>query len=718
LIKFSTGIHKKLIYCIFILLSLFTKNNYAQKNLDYELVSIKFEGNKIFSQSELEKIIISKESPGAFSQFLYSFTSFGGKAIYYNPGLINSDISQLKNFYRDKGYFKSKIAPLVNVDSTDNDTELIYSIEAGQPAIVKKYEVLGLENIYSAFKEIINDRVTIELGEQYSAEVVNETRARILNFLGDRGYMTAVSGSPEILVDTLKNEVEVTLNFNPGNRFKISELRVIRNGPGKEEVTDQLLLDLIDIKEGDFYSNEKIQLSQIRLYRTNLFNSALIMPVRKDTVNNTVPLEILTNVSKIYQLTPELIFNNDNQDKTLNLGLALEFTKRNFLGGARKLSSSFSVASTDPLRFIKDLSLSDSLYGYADARIAVEQPTFFGKSINTVYEAYYTIRKRSNEYNSFIYGGKINLNFDLPRFTFVTSLSTFFSYGSEKTDFKKEYMLNRLRKNPSIDSLELNTITKFIDAGLIGKPRSKNATIGVEIGMNQTNDRQLMFPTKGTNLQILLEGGNTFNYILEKAFSYKVKTPEYVKAQFVSSFYFPFFNLEKSVFAFKLKTGIIHVYRGDKFSVPISQRFYSGGANSVRGWRARDLFPESRRNSDIGNLENLTRQDFELILNQNVAPGGFFLLEASAEARIRLIGDFGSAFFLDIGNNWNTPGEFQYKDLGVAAGIGFRYYSPFAPIRLDLGIRIWDPKNNRNVFNWPFFLRDSFSIQIGIGEAF
>ncbi|MFA8343882.1 MAG: BamA/TamA family outer membrane protein, partial [Rhodothermaceae bacterium] len=424
----------------------------------------------------------------------------------------------------------------------------------------------------------------------------------------------------------------------------------------------------------------------------------------------------------IYQITPEVIFNNDNQDNSLNLGLAIEFTKRNFMGGARKLSSTFSVASTDPLKFVKDLSLSDSLYGYADARIAIEQPTFFGEPINTVYEGYYTIRKRSDEYNTSLYGGKINLNFDLPRFTYVTSLSTFLNFERENTNYKRNYLHKRFFnffKTAQNDSTDVNKVVNYLlDTGGFDNSESSNMLFGFNIGMNHTNDLQLMFPTKGLNVNLQIEGGNTFNYILDKLFSYKPETPEYFKVQLTSSVYFPFFNLERSAFAFKVRSGIIHAYNGNKFKVPINQRFYSGGANSVRGWKARDLYSKSDRDITFEDIGDLSSQDFELIFNQKIVPGGFFMLEFSAEARIHLFGDFGSAFFVDAGNNWESPGEFTYRKIALSTGFGFRYYSPFAPIRVDFGIKLWDPQRNQNLSDWPHFYNDAVSIQIGIGEAF
>lgn len=702
-------------------LIVFSSKNYAQNEQDYELVSIEFEGDVIFPEIELQKTIISKESPNSFSQFLNSFTSFGSEAIYFNPAFINSDIRRLQAFYKDRGYFKAKISTDIFVDSTDNDTELIFKIDAGNPAIVSEFKLTGLENIYTDFIEMIDDRITLQKGEQYSADVVNDTRAIVLNFLGDRGYMNVNSRAPEILVDTLKNEVEIKLDFDPGKRLTINELRLSRKGEGKDEVDDNLLLDLIDISPGDFFSNEKIQLSQVRLYRTNLFNSALILPVRNDTINNTVPLEILTNIGKIHQIGPELILNNEN--KETNVGLALKYTKRNFLGGARKLTTSFSIASTDPLKYLKTIGVQDSLRGYFDARISLEQPQFFGKPINTVFESYLTSRKRDDESDALLYGGSVRFNFDLPRFTYVTSMSTYMNFEHEDINydlsFVREIFISHLKNantNPDTSKIE-QEVDRYMNSEFDSKSKSDNFLFGINIGMNNTNDQQLIFPTKGNNFQILFEAGNTFNPILKKILNTKSALPEYYKIQISSSVYFPMFNLQRSAFAFKFKSGIIHAYQGNKFNIPLNQRFYSGGSNSIRGWESRKL-KAKQPIPLLSDINNLTFNDFDLIYNQGIKPGGFFMLEASAEARIHLFGDFGSAFFLDVGNNWDEPQDFNFKDVAVAAGFGFRYYSPFAPIRVDFAIKIWDPQEAKNLFDFSNWLGDTVKLQIGIGEAF
>lgn len=98
----------------------------------------------------------------------------------------------------------------------------------------------------------------------------------------------------------------------------------------------------------------------------------------------------------------------------------------------------------------------------------------------------------------------------------------------------------------------------------------------------------------------------------------------------------------------------------DEFSVlPLSERFFAGGDQSVRGYSYRSLGP---RNAE------------------GVVVGGKFLSTYSAEAELRLWDSWGAAVFADAGNAADEPGS----DLALGAGAGLRYRAPIGTLQLDL----------------------------------
>ncbi len=143
------------------------------------------------------------------------------------------------------------------------------------------------------------------------------------------------------------------------------------------------------------------------------------------------------------------------------------------------------------------------------------------------------------------------------------------------------------------------------------------------------------------------------------------------------------FQSDKYVIAGRVKLGAI---AGSSFAdIPSSRRFYAGGGGSVRGYEFQSIGPRDVDNNPIG---------------------GRSLLEMSLEARIRLKNNFGMAAFIDAGE----VGEQElpaFSDLRMGAGLGFRYYTNFGPLRLDVATPIDPRPGDQNLL-----------IYLSIGQAF
>jgi outer membrane protein insertion porin family len=681
-----------LIFCVFIIFT----SIYAQEDKKFELSDIEFEGNQVIPSSELKDIIISGESPGWFSQFLYSFSNFGGEAVYFDSLLIPSDLQSLQSYYWSKGFFKVKVNSKYNIDTSSNDAELIYHIKEGPPFTFRDFNKNGLwGNVPDDFVEEMNDEYQIDSTIRYSESLVQQELQYTISYLRDKGYMLANTETPQISVDTVQNRVDVDVDVNPGKRYKISEVRISKTGVGKDLVNSQLLRDIVGIEPGSYYNFYELQRGQVRLYRTNLFTTALVTAIIADTTNNKVPINISVDVGLMHDLSPEIIVNDE--DNAFNLGLGLGFTKKNFFGDARKLTLSTSAAAQSITEFLSHPSVSDTtIFGYADARVILDQPFLFGEPINTKLETYLTLQKRKNEYNATLFGAKLTFDFEVPKYVYFTSLQTYFNWENAKFVYRNQYISQATINS---DSVFTNTST------------STNTLIGVEVGANKTNDP--LFPTRGYSLSLLMEEGNALAYLANKIDNRNFDNPLYYKVLVTTSYFPAFYASKTSAFGMKFKLGYIQSYSGNKFDIPLNQRFHSGGSNSIRGWKTRELQAD---NGDISLPENPTIDEIETIFFRNLTPGGFFLLEGSFETRNRLIGNLGSAVFIDYGDTWNDYKNFRWDQIAVAAGFGLRYYTDFAPIRIDFGFKVYDPFDKRSFFKKKFF--NTFEFHLGIGEAF
>jgi outer membrane protein insertion porin family len=700
----------------YIFLLFFNAAIFAQSIQQVELKKITFNGNESVPSAELLTKIVSKESPNWFYQFLNKFTSFGDKAFYFDSLLIPLDVASLKSYYQSNGFFKVRIKSSYMIDTSSAEAELNYDISERVQAKFQNYLVEGLSEIPEEYKEALSDYVKVEGAAVYRDAIVAEKTNYIITFLRDHGYMLASYQTPTITIDTMKNYVDVDVRFDTGIRYKINEIRVNSTGNENNSVSDDLLKDIIGIVPGNSYSNYDIQRAQVRLYRTELFNSVLVNSVISDTVGNQVPLNITADVGSLYEVSPEIIANDE---ESFSLGLGLSFTKKNFLGEARKFTVGTSAAIQNVSEFIKNPTFNKSnIYGYGDLRATIEQPFLFGKTINTRLESYLTGQKLKDEYNSTLIGAKLSLDFELPQFTYFNSLSIFFNIENAKFVFQESYLITLMSKyfqrtgEYTVDEAD-SLANESVDGTLSSS--GTNTSLGLAFGTNKTNN--LLFPSEGYTLSIQVEDANSIPYLFSKVFGSEFSRPLFLKTTINATKYFPVYSSDENSFGMKFKVGQILTYRGNKADISLNQRLYAGGSNSVRGWGVRELVPSV----ELLTMKEVSPEELKALLAQGAATGGFFLLEGSLETRNRIIGKIGSALFVDYGNTWNSMKEFRLDQVAVAVGFGLRYYSDFAPIRIDFGIKAYDPQTKRLTFGndfWGKLWNNYLQFHIGIGEAF
>ena len=164
--------------------------------------------------------------------------------------------------------------------------------------------------------------------------------------------------------------------------------------------------------------------------------------------------------------------------------------------------------------------------------------------------------------------------------------------------------------------------------------------------------------------------------------------------------------------AFHIGGGIAIPY-GNASVIPLEKRYFSGGANSVRGWSVRTLGPGTFPGDNN-------------FLNQT----GDIKLDASIEYRTRLFWKLKGAAFIDAGNIWTLRdykdqpgGQFKfksfYKQIAMSYGLGLRLDLDFFVLRFDGGMKAINPAEGSKrypIFS-PNFKRD-FAFHFAVGYPF
>jgi outer membrane translocation and assembly module TamA len=138
------------------------------------------------------------------------------------------------------------------------------------------------------------------------------------------------------------------------------------------------------------------------------------------------------------------------------------------------------------------------------------------------------------------------------------------------------------------------------------------------------------------------------------------------------------------VVASALRVGLARTFEGEEL-IP-SERFFAGGAASVRGYREEDLGPRS----SLGGSD-----------------GGRALLVLNEELRFPIYRWLRGVGFVDLGNVYPTVADISFADLQVGVGAGVRLDTPVGLFRVDLGV----PANPR-----PF--DPAWRVYFGLGHAF
>lgn len=169
--------------------------------------------------------------------------------------------------------------------------------------------------------------------------------------------------------------------------------------------------------------------------------------------------------------------------------------------------------------------------------------------------------------------------------------------------------------------------------------------------------------------------------------------------------------------AFHFGFGIAYPYANSKV-LPFEKRYFSGGANSVRGWSVRGLGPGKFKGTD-GAID---------FINQT----GDLKLDLNLELRSFLFWKIYGAVFVDAGNIWTLRsyeeqpgGQFKFKDfykqIAVAYGLGIRFNFDFFILRFDMGMKAinpaYDSKEEHFAIIHPDFSRD-FAFHFAVGLPF
>jgi outer membrane protein assembly factor BamA len=192
-----------------------------------------------------------------------------------------------------------------------------------------------------------------------------------------------------------------------------------------------------------------------------------------------------------------------------------------------------------------------------------------------------------------------------------------------------------------------------------------------------------------------------------------IRYSQYIKTEFNITRHQIFDKSNRFVYHLGVGLGIPY---GNADVIPYEKRFFSGGANSIRGWSESTLGPGKYQRIDD------KRRDYNQV--------GDIKLDMSMEYRAKMFWVVEGAAFLDAGNIWTIKdyetqkgGTFKFdsflNQIAIAYGLGLRFDFSFFIARVDFGVKLFDPvRSRREQWRVNPTLSDDLAVHLAIGYPF
>lgn len=647
----------------------------------------------------------------------------GEAPVIYSPYLMKATENQLAQRMQNLGYLNAKVTNEVKYKK--KKAKIIYHIESGTQYTIRNLKVgITDTNVAPLLQNPhVESYYAVREGQPFESEFLDNISDRLTRFLRNQGYYNLAKENFYFLVDTAVGNHQVDVELMSRNlvndslkkndafiRYKIKDVTIIsgldifdksslEDFKEKEEVNYRGINIIYGkkrfIRPPMLYANNFIRPGRYYSDRLqeNTYSSLNSMSAVKQATIEYTPVKDSALLNATITIAPANIYywqvGLDGTNSAGNLGMAAytTFQDRNIFNGSEtfriKLNGAFeSINGNSDYDIVSDiyyeyggeasLTFPQFLMPFVpeQRRQQVGASTVFSTGLNWRNRPEYNRRFLSLDwkYKWMAFRRKLNQTFTLYNINYVATpwTSTWFSnYLKEKDNA----MLKESYKDQFI------TRTSYM--------------------LNFTSKMGKRAQTEGFTIQASADVAGTLPYLYSKLSgaekvdgSYElfgIPFAQYFKTSGDLTYLFPIDKF--NIIASHIGVGIAVPYSNSEV-VPYEQRFFAGGPNSVRGWSTRTLGPgtyESKGSSDFLNQTG----DIKLLLN--------------VEYRLKTESFLEYALFADAGNVWtiknyeNQPGgEFKldtfFEEMGIAWGLGIRPNFGFILVRLDLGMKIFNPE--------------------------
>ena len=686
----------------------------------------------------------------------------GEAPVILSPFLTRKSRAEFEQYMHNKGFYRAIVSDTI-VYRKGKKAEVYYNIISNAPHLIESYKTEILDSSMRALNKADSIKSLVKLKGKFDTDILAEESKRILLGFQNQGFYRANKSQIYFEADTTKAPLQVNLklvvdkenisddptvvmeqnhkrytfrnfyfftNYDTKKQLyaespsdsSIARIDTLHIGnqyfisKGKLLYKPELLINLNHIDDKGYYSVDLVErtyneLSLLRLFK--LINIRFVETNSVDSLGNPTLdciIQLTPSVRQAYSVSAEATNASGNFGVTGNLG----YQHKNIFHGGELLDINL-IGGTEKHKYGTGDSVSTfySMESGIAAKLTIPKFMLPFKAKNlfkyttpqTLMNVTYNYQRRP-DYTRTIFGA--SLGYQMKSSDFVThrfnlidlNLVKMFAFDSAFVAGIENLYIRSSYTDHSISAWNYSFIRNTQNI-----QRHTNYSYlwaSFETAGNLLWGISRLFNRQAYTTDTL--SGPQYHF-LGTPFAQYIKTDlEYRKGLILDKY--------NSV-VFRTFGGLVVPF-GNSDQVPFERKYYAGGSNGIRAWPVRTLGPGSYK-ADPNEFPN---------------ESGDIKLEANAEYRVKLFGPFEGAVFVDVGNIWslkdNRPGtEFDfsrfYKEIAIGSGAGLRYDFSFVILRLDMGLKIYNPSKDPGV-RWTtaghLWDKDNVNFTFAVGYPF
>lgn len=670
-----------------------------------------------YNAAPLSQYVRQKEKPKLFSLFRNPFSR---KPVIYDTLQARLSCQNLMTAMQNEGYMNAGVS--LYTETKGKKLKATYLLHPGQPFLIGKvnYDIQD-EGIQQLLHLDQADNQQIKPGMRFTVETLDNERKRIAGLLSDNGYFRFNKDFIHFTADTVMGRKDIALTLQlrkyksnsnspevDHTRYLIRDVLFQSNDSDRIHLRKQVLLNATAIKAGRPYDASALQRTYNNFARLQAVKYTNIKFAEvPDTNLLDCHIQISTNKPSTISFQPE----GTNTAGDLGAAASITYTNRNLFHGSEQLSIEFRGA----------YEAITGLEGYQDqnyTEFSVETKLVFPRFLAPFLSK--SFRRRQTASSEWAVSWNFQNRPEFHRRVFSSAWRYRWSepkhhlnYRFDLLDLNYVYMpwISSTFKRDYLDNAEnRNAILRYNyeDIFIMKAGFTVSYTDGVDaVRANfESAGNLLNGVSKGFGFKTNSQGQHTL---------FNIAYAQYVKFDFDYTHLFQFDK--RNALALHAGLGVAYPY-GNSTVLPFEKRYFSGGANSVRGWSVRELGPGKFKGTD-------GRIDF---INQT----GDVKLDLNAEYRSSLFWKLQGALFIDAGNIWTLRnyaeqpgGQFKftefYKQIAASYGMGLRLNFDYFILRFDVGMKAVNPAYESEKEHWSIFhpkLSRDFDFHFAVGLPF